>query len=209
MSRVALALVALASIVSIVLWGSSCNQIVGIDGPDGVECSDASACGDLGECVFTSCEDGTCKHAPFPAGVSCGAGVCDAKGSCVECLDDSQCAADPLLRRCSSGALCVECLQQSDCIDSLSLPFCSVDLACVECLEPSDCDDPGRPLCSRGACVQCEIDDECASASPTTKECLEPRCVEGLCLLVARPKAARCDGDAGACDGQGDCVPSP
>lgn len=71
-----------------------------------------------------------------------------------------------------------ECTIDDEC--GALAPHCH-DERCVECLDATDCTNEERPVCSDGACIECEGDD-----------CEEPSCEGEDCTT--------------ACDGDEDCT---
>lgn len=81
-----------------------------IEGGVCAECSPSVACkSPANPCEIATCDvgSGTCLASRQPAGTPCPGGVCGSEGSCVECLENSDCS-DRGLRACSHQK-CVEC----------------------------------------------------------------------------------------------------
>lgn len=121
--------------------------------------------GVCGECLNES----QCEHHPNKT-------VC-LDNKCVECVKNSDCAADKSV--CFKNA-CVECVESSDCPDSRPACILSEEgYACVECAENSDCTDPERSTCNKEEhrCIGCLVDSDCKDPTPY---CNSPqnKCVE-------------------------------
>lgn len=107
--------------------------------------------------------------------------------TCVDCLEDGDCAAG----RCNNETnTCVECLEKGDCDGG-----CNVEThTCVECVVNEDCTagscDEATQMCIVGCkvatdcpgafcnyvlhvCVECYTDNNCAG----DKSCIENKCV--------------------------------
>jgi hypothetical protein len=79
---------------------------------------------------------------------------CSPAGSCVECVQASDCNADAGLLQCSNNR-CVGCLQKSDCTADPLLDECNVATGkCVECLDDTQCTQNPKRTCSNGTCVK-------------------------------------------------------
>ncbi len=81
--------------------------------------------------------------------------VCDAEGTCVQCLDDNGCAGTGV---CEGGS-CVACREGGDgCDDGF---VCDVEAdapVCVQCLDDTGCD---SGVCSQNECVTCTSEQGC------------------------------------------------
>jgi hypothetical protein len=63
---------------------------------------------------------------------------------------------------------CVECLEQADCAAGAKKK-CDTDAkACVSCLESTDCPTAVAAKCNVGACVKCTTNDDCAHITGKT-----------------------------------------
>lgn len=105
------------------------------------------------ECEAVACVDGHCVASNALPLHPCAAGVCDGVGSCVECVDDGQCAA----------------------------PNDACDTASGSCVGPA-CDDAEQngnetDIDCGGDCGPCLEGDHCAGNS----DCLTGNCVNGTC----------------------------
>lgn len=63
---------------------------------------------------------------------------------------------------------CVECLEEGDCATGAKKKCDTTAKACVECLAPTDCSDVKAAKCDGGACVKCTTNDDCAHVSGKT-----------------------------------------
>ena len=142
------------------------------------ECEDNNACTDnacvAGECIFTNDDTNTCSVGGFPG--NCNAGTCEGLCTGVTCPDAGECVTnvcDP-----ADGS----CNPQNDGINT-------------------GCDfGPGPGVCDgAGACVQCNIDSQCASG----EACVNNVCEASLfcefeqdfeALNPAAPDALQIDG---------------
>lgn len=138
--------------------GESCTEPEVADcvcGGDSFCCEgwDASCAAQVEELGCGSCSGPAADPEP---GQSCGAVVCDASAplcadeTCVQCVDDNDCAEHfPDLPVCIEGD-CGECHQDSDCdaLFSGEYPYCIGGL-CAECLEDADC---ASNTCVDGTC---------------------------------------------------------
>ena len=103
-----------------------------------VECGTASDCDADQTCIPTTNECvPTCSlaHPTCPAT----APSCDtARGICVGCSKDAECAAGDRPRCELASGRCVGCLSSADC-RAPSKPLCDVVGECVSCLTSADC----------------------------------------------------------------------
>jgi Cys-rich repeat protein len=177
-----------------------------------------AACGDVTSDVITRGADASdaCEGpADCPS-----SGHCDVEASrCVECLENSHCAAGEVcaspagtcVQGCSSTScpsaspvcdattkLCRGCTQDTECASAT--PHCDPAGRCVECVDYTHCTlDPERNRCdTAGRCVECtdnthcEADEEC---SPDHR--CDIRCVNDDDCQI---------GQIEYCDGNGFCV---
>jgi hypothetical protein len=77
-------------------------------------CDTAKDCNDGNACTEDSCTDGVCENPPKPKETACGASgasVCDGEGKCIECLSNTDCAANhPMNPVCDAKQKkCVSC----------------------------------------------------------------------------------------------------
>ena len=167
-------------------------------------------------CGQRTCPDGTCQMDFAGAGDTCaedGGQVCDGMGSCVECVDETQCGAGEV---CSTNV----------CVDEGSLDLgepCSNPAACMSmfCTDGVCCSGDCPGLCiscavagSEGNCANVadgiDLDDECAGAD-VCNGAGQCRCSDGM------TNGDESDTDCGGavcngcgfgddCDGPGDCT---
>src|SRR5260370_682678 len=95
------------------------------------ECSGANECPQpTGECAYATCVEGGCGKAFHPAGTACsfgGGNICDGTGSCVECVQPSDCGTP-------SNSPCV-------------IATCSVDHHCGTANAPPTTNCGDAPFC--------------------------------------------------------------
>lgn len=122
---------------------------------------DLPADADFTDCVEPACLGSTLTTAPITAGSGCtqgngNPGVCDALGTCVECLFSTDCPVPP-----------------NPCLVAVcgGLGVCSVANA------PSGTSCNGDDYCSAGACVDCTTNAHCV----TKQGCPESTCSGGTC----------------------------
>ncbi len=163
-------------------------------------------------CTMDQCVDGVCTHPadPMAAGAACDVDmgqVCNDKGACVECLDETvTCPSNSCPKRCD-GAACKEnkdCLSDTCVAGSCRLPK---DEACndpVECAS-NYCDPNNQCSDAPGNATLCSGKEKSGS------QCLaapgEP-CGDGLdCMSKATCVSGICKGDDGAtCVGNHQCT---
>ncbi|HVY28764.1 MAG TPA: hypothetical protein VHB79_19545 [Polyangiaceae bacterium] len=74
---------------------------------------------------------------------------------------------------------CVECLEEGDCAVGAKKKCDTTAKACVECLASADCADAKAAKCDGGACVKCNSNDDCAHiAGKTVCDTAAGECVE-------------------------------
>ncbi len=74
---------------------------------------------------------------------------------------------------------CVECLEEGDCAAGAKKKCDTTAKACVECLAATDCGDAKTAKCDGGACVKCTSNDDCAHvAGKTVCDTAAGECVE-------------------------------
>lgn len=101
--------------------------------------------------------------------------VCDEPNdTCVECLEEGDCAAGAKKKCDTTAKACVECLAPVDCTD-VKAAKCDTG-ACAKCTSNDDCAHvAGKGVCDAGTCVQCTAADESAcggkSCNPATRGC--------------------------------------
>jgi hypothetical protein len=174
----------------------------GAAGPGGAggmpACEVASDCaGPITTCRYPACIDGACGMQDAPVLTECneGQGVCNGQGSCLECVDDTQCAG--ALPYCDAGS-CVECLLDAQCgadrycaskscADKKSLAAsCGGASECLSgaCVDGFCCNSP----CT-GSCESCAaqksggLDGVCSAAPEGTDP--DAECAAGVCYCGA------------------------
>lgn len=130
-------------------------------------------------CTEDVCVDGVPDNVPL-LGADCPAGVCDAAGDCVECVDAGDCAASDAI--CLEGqcvpATCVDDVENGDETDldcGGSCPGCATG---DSCLVGGDCAEGvcnAELLCAAPSC-----DDDVANGSETDVDCggMCPKCAD-------------------------------
>lgn len=158
-----------------------------------IGCSTSSDCGPSQICHENQCVSCTSSDtSACPASAPICAIIGSSNATCVQCINDTACAANAVEKVCSPENTCVECTSTSQCPNGV----CSNN-SCVDCLENSDCNVnatktpycntqenvcqtcldgvPGQcPLgsyCTNGTCVQgCQTSSDCDSANPVCNE---------------------------------------
>jgi Cys-rich repeat protein len=95
----------------------------------------------------------------------------------VKCTGDGQCT-NPERPKCNvATGSCVECLDSTQCASKASTPICDTGRGgrCVECVTNAHCGDGGTPFCKDSECVQCRNDNDCAGG--VTDKCEKGACV--------------------------------
>jgi hypothetical protein len=200
------------------LLSLACQSTVDVTSPDSGP-SDGGSISDAGPAnkppdsgagpIQQASDAGVCNY-------ECTSGqLCASTGSCVSCLEDSNCAGSQVGLHCEtrSGSpefgTCVQCVQSAQCGSGTScdpleddcVPTCTA----ATCAAQSQICDPGS-----GACVDCLHDSDCDGlyCDPVTLSCVEcrqpsdcpasaPGCYEGSC--------GQC-GVAADCPGSEACV---
>ena len=127
----------------------------------------ASTCGSSSDCSGSNrfCNPGTRTCAECLASSDCGAGAtCDAlSGQCkAPCDPNVACSGDLI---CAARGVCVRCASNADCASGDN-PLCSPELdRCVECLSNRDCS-TSSPVCSGGRCIECAANSQCRAGEP-------------------------------------------
>ena len=203
----------------------SCSGPACTDGGEGCPCKEATECGEPRDCMGWLC-DGTChtynervsfRCAILPcAGPGNCPGVCDGAGTCIGCLQDTDCGPG---HTCEAGNVC------SSCGDGLK----NGDETGVDCggacpLCPGTCnvdaDCPGG-YCWEGLCVRCndgiqngdEQGVDCGTLDSHCPVCLgfyctdDMQCVSGQCSADRSCCKVACDGCT-RCNLDGECVPA-
>ena len=157
-----------------------------------VNCDDANDCTADGECDPTN---GSCPNkTPEPSGTACGMDrVCDGRGNCAACTDNSQCGdGNPCTSDiCDSIGSCDHFNANGEVCD---LTPGSADGQCNGgvCLDPGAACLP-NPCDDGHECTQ----NVCEALGANSHECTHP----------AKPRGDRCsDGIRTYCDGLGTCV---
>jgi hypothetical protein len=177
------------------------GQITGSGGSGGGgACSTPDDCdGADTSCSGRTCEAGVCGFANSPAGTTCddaGGALCDGAGSCVECVNDGDCAT---AGDACNGGTCVP----ATCTDGFANPP-ETDVDCggpdcarcadgAVCLEDGDCE---SVFCddASGTCAPCVADADCEPYACQNGSCLTSCVDEADCDSVNW-----CEGDV--------CVP--
>lgn len=107
----------------------------------------------LGLCVECEARD-DCRP-----GFACDLGTLRCAPACEDSIDcDAGSVCNP------EHGTCVECLNHSDCDfdGDEDTHYCArPQHVCVECLHDADCDDGSRGICAVGNCTKCIFDDDC------------------------------------------------
>ena len=172
------------------------------------------------QCI--ACTSNDTSACPVSAPICASVGTSNA--TCVQCVNDTTCAANAVEKYCSSENTCVECVTSSQCTNGV----CSNN-SCVDCLQNSDCNVGGTktpycntqenicqicldgvagqcPLgsyCTNGTCVPgCQTNADCDSANPVcnqqTKTCQQ--CTATNTTLCVDPNPV-CNTATGTCVG--------
>jgi hypothetical protein len=135
--------------------------------------------GSGGSSAMTGGDAGAGGVVALPCDGACAAprAICDEPNdTCVECLEEADCAAGAK-KKCDTAAnACVSCLESSDC-STPTAAKCDGG-ACVKCTSKDDCTHvAGKGICDNGTCVQCTVEDEAAcagkSCNPAAKSCTD------------------------------------
>ncbi len=146
------------------------------------------------ECFDPICPEGVCLEDFTMAGTVCSVGICDGQGYCVECIDDTDCAAN---QHCdvASGACVNDVIQGGVCGDN----FCQglpADNACFACIQDvgipanAQCHDEYLSCVGEGAvanCVSCldyfngEAGNFCNGSQTKVLNLLSCTCAPGVC----------------------------
>lgn len=134
-------------------------------------------------CTIDGCAEGVRLHTLRELGATCGSGVCDANGRCVQCLDDRQCAAD---RGCASG-VCVKQTCRNEALDEGETDVDCGGLDCTPCGDGARCrvgEDCDSLVCTDEQCQAPACDDTVANGAETDVDCGGSNC--SLCGAGAR-----------------------
>ena len=143
--------------------------------------------------------------------------MCATSGRCVECLQNSECTADPDKAFCVANQ-CVGCNVSgaaasahdggatSACIGAT--PECSTSGRCVECLHNSECTaDPDKAFCVQNTCQGCNatastsdagVTNACTGATPVCMSSTSSTSKAGQCVGCA--DSGDCSGNFPICD---------
>jgi hypothetical protein len=162
------------------------GNCMGVCGPS--NCVDNSAT----DCLATTCNADTCETNNIVSGTNCSVpggitnGLCDGNGSCVECINASNCSAS------------TDC-ETASCVSN----------TCTTADKPlnTQCDYPGGApndgVCDGiGNCAQCTSAGQC----PDPGDCVAPACSANACTTSNESINTPCLGGANVCDGAGSCV---
>jgi len=201
-------------------------------------CVAAECPGNDTSCQSRVCGTDGCGLEWAPEGTDCneeGGVICDGNGSCVECVDGSQCAdgMSCQLNQCVP-ATCTNAVKDGDetDIDCGGASDCQSGLCtggtCSACTVSSQC--PSGQYCDNGVCestkpngAPCLTDPECASGHCPDDDlvCCAAAC-NGLCEACVQSKSGSANGSCGevtggtdpdqecpasTCDGAGKCAP--
>lgn len=142
-----------------------------VDVPDLADTAD-----DGNPCTLEACVDGQTQHGYLMAGMACdGSRLCDGFGYCVECLDNSQCAAGVCTQNTCAAPECSDTVKNGnesdiDCGGG-QCPGCPVGNACAI---GKDCK---SAVCENGACVAPTCMDNVANGQETYIDCGGPDCM--------------------------------
>lgn len=170
-------------------------------------------------CTADTCSGGTPSNLPS-AMAMCGdmtaPGVCNASGACVECIDDTQCAANAAKPKCTPAGKCVP----DTCLDTMKTgKETGIDCGggeCDACPDMSPCklnSDCLSSFCKGiGANKTCQApacDDGLKNGDETDVDCGGKTCVPlmGLCIPGQLCKAAS-DCDSSVCKSGACAAPS-
>jgi hypothetical protein len=191
----------------------SCQRAVCVGGSCGFVADDTNTPAST-QCATGTCQSGVPVFVPVDAGTACSTGVCNGNGSCVPCLQDTDCPGTDV--RCDANNACVP----DTCMDNIQNegetdvdcggPHCSPCADGRGCVQGADCQSGG---CAGGVCLKstgavCQQSAECASnlcvggtcrvgaggTCSTSSDCAAGACCSGTCRDTATD-AANC----GAC----------
>jgi hypothetical protein len=209
-----------------------CKKVV-CDGMGGTKTvtDDSDVPNDGKECTTDTCDAGTPKNTPKAAGTACtqnGGKKCDGGDSCVQCLDDGDCAAGDTCdtaskicvgalkddgQQCTTGTQC----KSGECADGVCCDK-PCDGSCEACNlagTEGDCS-PVKNAADADTCAKDEKSGDCAvepctcDASGVCKQldgtacaggtqCESGQCVDGVCCATACGSCQRCDATPGTC----------
>ncbi len=190
-----------------------------------VACNSVADCGAADTCHVMTCSANECVQVPEQEGETCTGGVCSDVQTCVECVDDTQCASGLF---CGAMNTCVACESNAQCDDGISCTsdvcneagVCSnivntagtqcIDGAgeagvclgddCVECGSDSDCSNGELCNLSNNTCQECLSDVNCEDGN----ECTEDVCNGGTCSNL--PTTGDTCSGSGVCNSAAQCV---
>ena len=156
-----------------------------------------STAGDSGSAAGGSSAAG--KGGSMAAAGEAGAGGVGGKLPC-----DGACAAPKPV--CDEPAdTCVECLEEGDCAAGVKKKCDTTAKACVECLAATDCSDAKLAKCDAGACAKCTSNDDCAHVAGKTVcdtaagECVQCTGKDYASCGMSAGKPLVCDSKARTC----------
>ncbi|MEM6996670.1 MAG: hypothetical protein AAF721_39565, partial [Myxococcota bacterium] len=147
---------------------------------------------DGNDCTLDVCDNGAPSHPGVDEGTSCAGGVCDGGGSCVECIDATQCPAP--------GGCSVAACVGNVCGSSIAPSGTPCDDG-LFCTQTDTCNAVGTCTGSGNPCPGGDGDSDCSeSCNESTNQCTanDPSgspCSDGLFCT---------SGDT--CNGSGSCI---
>lgn len=135
-------------------------------------------------CEIDSCSMMNVVMTAADAGVTCGTNqVCDGKGNCVGCTQDSDCPSPGPCKSVTckvSNHTCVvaNAAAESMCSGAAGAKVCDSNGNCVACVANTDCT---IGTCQAGACVLAANGAPCT----TSGDCTNGHCVQGICCSSA------------------------
>lgn len=137
-------------------------------GTSGQPCMTVQDCPAVTTCTTMSCSDGSCVAGLIPKGTQCnGDKVCDGKGSCVECVYDSDCEINN--GYCSDNT-CVSCSDGEKNGDETGVDCGGPDCAPCSMACTSDADCAMGEYCADGVCCDTPCTDKCRACNLTGKQ---------------------------------------
>lgn len=174
--------------------------------------STCTNCPSGGECREPTCQNGSCGLQNKPAHATCSSGVCNGAGTCIKCVDDTDCKT-PGARACSSSQ-CVQCNDASHC-NAANHEVCTNHVCEV------------GPYCGdrmvNQASEQCD-DGNTSNGDACLNTCKNARCGDGFVRLqfeyceptvaphnfwTCNPSTCQASREYAACNEDADCPPSP
>ena len=200
------------------------NCSLGVAGTVPKCCAMVNMCLDLntnfnycGSCTFACsttnasvCAAGKCMCGSLAA-CSGTRGLCKGGASCVQCLDDTNCAGTPATPRCKGADTCVQCLSSADCAGTPATPACNTTTnTCVACVGDTDCaGTPATPVCKTSVpkCVQCVVNSDCGpgkQCDPSNNTCVQ--CIDDSGCGGATPVCKTATHTCVGCTADGQCA---